>query len=71
MRAPVDSRIPFGIEDDLRDAGPVAQIDEHDHPVITAPLHPAVQYHSLPHMGLIQFAAPMRPQLHATLAFFG
>jgi hypothetical protein len=65
--------IAFGIEDHLRDAGPIAQIDEHYRAVIPAPLDPAVQYDRLPHLFLGQLTALMSPDFHhyATFVFFG
>jgi hypothetical protein len=66
----VHGGIALRVEDDLRDTGPVSQVDKQYHPVIAATLHPPVQYDSLADMGPVQLSAPVRSALHVTLAFF-
>jgi hypothetical protein len=65
----VDFAVPLGVEHDLRQAGPVAKVDKHHHPVVSAPLHPALQNHELSDMRLIQLTASMGSLFHVTLAF--
>src|SRR5215831_6867157 len=69
MRGLMDRGIALGIEHHLCQAGPVTEVNEHDHSVVPTALHPAVQHDRLTDMRLVQFAAPMSPQLHATLSF--
>ena len=45
------------IEYDLRDAFPVAQIDEYQIAVVTSPVHPTGQRHLLPHMRFPELSA--------------
>src|SRR5581483_10271235 len=52
------------VEDELRDAVPVAEIDEQDVAVIAAAMHPAVEHDRLPGVRLPQLAAGMRPHGH-------
>ena len=63
------SRVPFGIEHYLRNAGPVAKIDEHHHAVVATALHPSLQDHGLADMRFVQLSASMRSAFHVTLAF--
>ena len=65
----MDFRVPFGIEHYLRNAGPVAKIDEHDHAVVATALHPSLQDHGLADMRFVQLSASMRSAFHVTLAF--
>jgi hypothetical protein len=66
----VDFPVPLCIEHDLRDARSVAKIDEHHHPVVAPPLHPALQDHGLAHMRFVQLSASVGSLFHVTLAFF-
>jgi hypothetical protein len=66
----VHRRVALRIEHHLRNAAPVAKIDEHHHAVVAPALNPAVQHHGLPDIRLVQFAAPMGSYLHAALTFF-
>jgi hypothetical protein len=56
----------LGIEDDLRDAGVIAQVDENQAAVIAAAIDPAVELDSTAFVGGTQLAA-RNPIGHATL----
>src|SRR4051812_27014256 len=65
---------PFGdgrVEDDLRDAFAVAQVDEHAAAVITAIVHPAHQDDFFADIALAQRATAMRALLLINEAFQG
>jgi hypothetical protein len=66
----VHGGVALGIKHHLRDARAVSQVDEHHHPVVAPPLYPAVQYYRLADVSLIQLAAAVCPDFHATFTFF-
>src|SRR5438067_13006472 len=53
------------LEDHLGDAIAIAQIDEDEHSMIPVGIHPAVEDHRLPDLGLSELTTGMRsPQSH-------
>src|SRR5207249_11437550 len=58
----VRRRVLLRVRDDLRDAVPVAQVDERELAVIAAGVHPAGEGHFLPSKRGARLAAGVRPQ---------
>jgi hypothetical protein len=65
----MDLPVPLRVEDHLRDARPIAQIDKHHHSVVTATLYPALQNDSLTDITLPQLSTSMGSGFHVTLSF--
>jgi hypothetical protein len=65
----MDLPVSLRVENHLRDACSIPQIDEHHHPVVTAALYPAVQDDSLTDVNFSQVSASMGSNFHVTLSF--
>jgi len=65
----VNGGIPLRVENNLSDSRAVAEIDEHNHSMVTAALDPAIEHYTLADMCFIQFTTAMGPKFHASLAF--